>query len=373
MKYYLIAGEASGDLHGSNLMKEIKATDPKAEFRFYGGDLMKKQGGFLVKHYKEMAFMGLLEVLKNIRTLSKNIKSCKADVLEYNPDALIMIDYGGFNMKIAKFAKENKIPTHFYIAPKIWAWNEKRIHKIKKYIDYMYTIFSFEKPYFKTKHNHDVDFVGNPLLDEIKKYKPTDELKFRKENNIDTEKPIIAILPGSRKQEIESMLEIMLSISYDFEKYEFIIARAPSQPIEVYQKYIFNSNIKIVTDKTYDLLSFSTAALVTSGTATLETALFKVPEIVCYKTSWITYKVAKFLIKIDYLSLVNIIMDKMVVVELIQEDFNRERLSTELNKILDSQYRAKMFYDYYKLEEKLGTEGASKVTAKLIYKRTLQK
>jgi lipid-A-disaccharide synthase len=367
MKYYLIAGEASGDLHASNLMLALKKEDPKAEFRFWGGDLMQEAGGTLVKHYRELAFMGFIEVVANLRTILKNIKICKEDILEYKPDTVIFIDYPGFNMRIAKWAKELNISTQYYISPQIWAWKENRISAIKRDVDEMYVILPFEKEFYEEKHQFPVHFVGHPLLDAIAKKELVDVEQFKAEYQLDN-RPIIALLPGSRKQEISKMLETMLSITDDFKEYQFVIAGAPSQDPEYYEPFIKKKNVHLVMNKTYDVLSLSTAALVTSGTATLETALFKVPEVVCYKGSTISYQIAKRIVDLDYISLVNLIMDKEVVTELIQKDFNKERLKEELKKILECEYRQTIFEAYFELERKLGGSGASKKTAHLIYK-----
>ncbi|WP_274475204.1 lipid-A-disaccharide synthase [Mangrovimonas aestuarii] len=368
MKYYIIAGEASGDLHGSNLMKALQQEDVNAEFRFWGGDLMQSVGGTLVKHYRDLAFMGFAEVLMNIRTIAGNLNFCKKDIEEYNPDVIIFIDYPGFNLRIAKWAKEKGIPTHYYISPQIWAWKEGRINAIKRDVDQMYVILPFEKDFYESKHNYPVHFVGHPLIDAISNRTQIDEYEFRAQHEL-SEKPIIAILPGSRKQEIKKMLSVMLSVVDHYPDYQFVIAGAPSQEYNFYQQFITNPNMHFVTNRTYDLLSVSVAALVTSGTATLETALFKVPEVVCYKGSWLSYQIGKRLVKhIKYISLVNLIMDKEVVKELIQNDFTTKQLRKELDKILEPQERYKLFLAYYELEKKLGGKGASENTAKLIFK-----
>jgi len=366
VKYYIIAGEASGDLHASNLMRSLKKIDPTAEFRFWGGDLMQAQGGTMVKNYRELAFMGFAEVLMNLRTILGNISFCKKDITAYKPDALIFIDYPGFNLRIAKWAKAEGYDTHFYISPQIWAWKENRIKAIKRDIDHMYVILPFEKDFYENKHHYPVNFVGHPLIDAISNRKNTDIAKFKAENNLD-ERPIIALLPGSRKQEISKMLEVMLSITQDYKDYQFVIAGAPSQEKEFYAPYLKKNNINLVMNKTYDILSCAHAALVTSGTATLETALFKVPEVVCYKGSYISYHIAKRIINLDYISLVNLIMDREVVKELIQGEFNSDSLKIELNKILEPKNRERIFKDYYELEQKLGGTGASLETATLIY------
>jgi len=371
MKYYIIAGEASGDLHGANLMKALYEEDPEAEIRFWGGDLMEKTGGTLVKHYRDLAFMGFVEVIFNLKTILNNIKICKKDISEFKPDVLIFIDYPGFNMRIAKWAKVLGYKTHYYISPQIWAWKENRIKAIKNDVDKMFVILPFEKSFYEDKHQFPVEFVGHPLIDAIQSQSKPDENIFRRENQLN-EKPIIAVLPGSRKQEITKMLSVMLSVVEDFEEYQFVIAGAPSQDFEFYKQFITNKNIKFISNKTYDLLRFSTAALVTSGTATLETALFKVPEVVCYKGSWASYQIAKRIITLKYISLVNLIMDQEVVTELIQEDCNTKRIKEELQKLLEPDYREKLLKNYDILEEKLGGTGASKKTAKLIVENLKQ-
>ncbi len=365
MKYYIIAGEASGDLHGSNLIKGILKYDPTAEIRFWGGDLMQQAGGTLVKHYRDLAFMGFAEVVMNLKTILNNIKICKADILAFQPDVLIFIDYPGFNMRIAKWAKALGMKTHYYISPQIWAWKENRIHAIKRDVDKMYVILPFEKDFYEKKHQYPVDFVGHPLIDAIHNRPKTDTEKFRKEHDLD-DKPIIALLPGSRKQEISKMLSEMLSAVDSFPDYQFVIAGAPSQDFEFYKQFLTNKRVHFISNKTYDLLSVAHAALVTSGTATLETALFKVPEVVLYKGNWISYQIAKRIITLKYISLVNLIMDQEVVTELIQNDCNPKKIKAELDKILEPNHRSKVLAAYDLLEEKLGGEGASDKTARLI-------
>ena len=367
MKYYIIAGEASGDLHGSNLMKALIKQDLNAEFRFWGGDLMQDVSNSLIKHYKDLAFMGFLEVVMNLRTITKNLKFCRNDIESYHPDVIVFIDYPGFNLRIAKWAKQKGFKTHYYISPQIWAWKENRIDAIKRDVDQMYVILPFEKKFYEEKHNYPVHFVGHPLIDAIAERNQIDEYEFRASHEL-SEKPIIALLPGSRKQEIRKMLSTMLSVANDFSDYQFVIAGAPSQDYIFYEEFITNPNVHFVSNRTYDLLSVSTAALVTSGTATLETALFKVPEVVCYKGSWLSYQIGKRLVKhIKYISLVNLIMDKEVVTELIQDDFNTKNLKKELTRILDTFERTKFFMHYYELEKALGGKGASDKVAKLIY------
>ena len=365
MKYYIIAGEASGDLHAANLMKALKKKDPQADFRFWGGDLMQDVGGTQVKHYKELAFMGFIEVVMNLRTILKNITLCKKDITNYNPDVIIFVDYPGFNLRIAKWAKTEGYKTHYYISPQIWAWKEGRIKDIKRDVDAMYVILPFEKEFYEDKHNFPVYFVGHPLIDAIAQKQLINPSDFKAEFNLDN-RPIIALLPGSRKQEISKMLEVMLSVTKDFKDYQFVIAGAPSQDAAFYSKFTKKQNVNLVMNRTYDILSLATAALVTSGTATLETALFKVPEVVCYKGSTISYQIAKRVINLEYISLVNLIMDKSVVKELIQGDFNTKTLKKELSIILDDTNRQNLFLDYYDLEKKLGGAGASDKTAQLI-------
>ena len=365
MKYYIIAGEASGDLHGSNLMKSLFEKDSSAQVRFWGGDLMQKQGGHLVKHYKELAFMGFLEVVQNLKTILNNIKLCKNDIIEFNPDAIIFIDYPGFNMRIAKWAKKRDFRTYYYISPQIWAWKENRISAIKRDVDKMYVILPFEKEFYEQKHNYPVEFVGHPLIDAIQNREKSDSEKFRLAHNLG-QKRIIAVLPGSRKQEISKMLSVMLSVVDDFTEYEFVIAGAPGQEKDFYKQFIAKDNVAFVQNETYNLLDFAHAALVTSGTATLETALFKVPEVVCYKGSWASYQIAKRVITLKYISLVNLIMDKSIVAELIQDDCNSKQIKAELQKLLAPETRAKILSDYNLLEAKLGGIGASEKTASLI-------
>lgn len=366
MKYYLIAGEASGDLHGANLMRALAEIDPQAQFRFWGGDRMEAVGGKLIKHYRDLAFMGFWEVVTNLRTILRNIDLCKGDITAYQPDALIFIDYPGFNMRIAKWAKRQGIPTHYYISPQIWAWKENRIKAIRRDVDAMYVILPFEKDFYEGKHQYPVHFVGHPLLDAIAIRREVSMEVFKRENGLD-ERPIIALLPGSRKQEIAKMLSVMLSVVGSYHPYQFVIAGAPSLGYDFYRQFIREENVHFVSGKTYDLLSHAHAALVTSGTATLETALFRVPEVVCYRGNWISYQIAKRVISLKYISLVNLIMDAPVVTELIQGDLNTRNLKVELDKLLDPAYRDKLQRDYQALRERLGNEGASRRTAQAIY------
>jgi len=365
VKYYIIAGEASGDLHGSNLMKALQHQDVNADFRFWGGDLMQSVGGTLVTHYKERQFMGFAEVITNLRKILGLIKFCKKDIEHYKPDVIIFIDNSGFNLRIAKWAKALNYKTHYYISPQVWASRAGRVEKIRRDIDAMYVILPFEKEFYAT-YNYDVNFVGHPLIDAIADRTQISEYKFRADYGL-SDKPIIALLPGSRKQEITKMLSVMLSVVNDFEDYQFVIAGAPSQDFSFYKPFINQDNVAFISNKTYDLLSVSTAALVTSGTATLETALFKVPQVVCYKASPISYQIAKRIITLKFISLVNLIMDKEVVTELIQGELNSKRLKKELQNILDDDQRIKFFISYYDLEKKLGGKGASEKAAKLIF------
>ena len=368
MKYYIIAGEASGDLHGSNLMKALYEEDANADIRFWGGDLMQQAGGTLVKHYRELAFMGFIEVVFNLKTILSNIEICKKDIEAFRPDVIIFIDYPGFNMRIAKWSKERGIPTHYYISPQIWAWKENRIKEIKRDVDNMYVILPFEKDFYENKHHFNVEFVGHPLIDAIHNRTEISQQEFIQKHALD-DKPIIAILPGSRKQEITKMLSVMLSVTNDFPDYQFVIAGAPSQEFSFYKPFLQNKNVHFISNKTYDLLSHATAALVTSGTATLETALFKVPEVVCYKGSWASYQIAKRVITLKYISLVNLIMDQEVVTELIQEKCNKKNIKIELEKLLNPDHRKQLIAKYDTLEQKLGGVGASKKTAQLIVRK----
>ncbi len=371
MKYYIIAGEASGDLHASNLMKALKQEDENARFRYWGGDLMQAQGGELVKHYRETAFMGFVTVLKNLGKIRANFKLCKADLLRFQPDVLILVDYPGFNLRMAKFAKQHNIKIYYYISPKIWAWKESRVKKIKAYVDKMFTIFPFETEFYK-KHNYAVNFVGNPLLDAIESRPNQNETfeRFTKANQL-TAKPIIALLAGSRKQEIERILPVMLQVANRFPDYQFVVAAAPSITPEFYKQVAGNTDIAFVYGKTYDLLQQSSAALVTSGTATLETALLKIPQVICYITGGgkLLFAIGKKLLKVKYISLVNLIMNSEVVKELIQQYCTVNNIEKELNLLLkDNKYRNNMLHNYDLLQQKLGGAGASSRAAKMIVK-----
>lgn len=362
MKYYLVAGEASGDLHGANLMKALKAVDGQAEFRYFGGDKMQVEGGKLVKHYAEMAFMGFTEVVLNLRTIFKNLKSCKDDLLKWQPDALILIDFPGFNLKIAEFAKANGIKVCYYISPKVWAWNQKRVLKIKKVVDKMFCILPFEVDFYQT-WGMAVDYVGNPLLDEIAQFSPDIEFKANKGF---TARKIIAFLPGSRKQEIQRLLPVMLSLTDTFPDFDFAVAAAPSFDEAYYQQFIGNKKVTLLFNNTYNLLHYAHAAVVASGTATLETALFNVPQVVVYKGGAISIAIARLLVKIKFISLVNLIVNKKIVTELIQEDCNPEKLTAELKQILNGGGRSTMLAEYENLHRLMGKPGASAKTAVLI-------
>jgi lipid-A-disaccharide synthase len=367
MKYYLIAGEASGDLHGSMLIKALKDEDADAEFRCWGGDLMQQAGATLVKHYRELAFMGFIEVAMNLRTILKNIGKCKKDITTFKPDVIIYIDYPGFNFRIMGWAKSKGYLNFYYISPQIWAWKENRIKKIKRDVDRMFVILPFEKEFYEQKHGFAVDFVGHPLLDAIEQRQQMGDEEFRAEYGLDP-RPIIALLPGSRKQEIKSMLEVMLDAVKKKNDYQAVIAAAPGQDLEFYRGLTGKHQVKIIQGNTYALLNHSHAALVTSGTATLEAALFQVPEVVCYRGSLISYEIAKRVIKLNYISLVNLIMDKPVVKELIQKELTSASLADELDRILEPSHRNRIFTDYIALREKLGGTGASARTAAAMYK-----
>lgn len=364
MKYYLVAGEASGDLHGANLMKALKIEDQNADFRYFGGDKMKAEGGELVKHYADMAFMGFTEVVLNLQTILRNMRACKADILAYQPDTLVLIDFPGFNLKIAEFAKKKGIRVCYYISPKIWAWNQKRVLKIKRDVDQMYCILPFEVDFYK-KWGMEVHYVGNPLLDEKAQFTP--DLNFRAHQDLGDQK-IIALLPGSRKQEIERLLPDMLTITEKFPTYQFVIAAAPTFSPEYYHQFIGDKKVKLVFSQTYNLLQNAHAALVASGTATLETALFSVPQVVLYRGGAISVGIARMVIKIRFISLVNLIMDRKVVTELIQQDCNTEKIATHLSVIAEGVERDKMLADYVELNAIMGSAGASERVAKLMVK-----
>ena len=365
MNYYFIAGEASGDLHGSNCMREIQKLDANAKFAFTGGDLMEKVGGVKAGiHIKQMAFMGFVDVLKNIRTINKNFKIVKEEILKFKPDLLILVDYPGFNLRMAKWATEQGIKVDYYISPTVWAWKENRVEQIKKYTHKLFVILPFEEAFYQ-KHNHKVYFTGHPLIDAVEQQRPTfrTEAQFVKENGL-SDKPIIAVLPGSRVQEIERMLKIMLEVTADFKDYQFVIAGSTNLPKSHYDS-LQKHNIKVVFNQTYELMTYAKAGIIKSGTSTLESALFKLPQVVCYKAGSLSFAIGKQLVKIKYISLVNLIMDKPIVKELIQGDFTSKNISDELKRLLqDDKYRKNMIDEYTQLIQHLGGPGASSRIAK---------
>jgi lipid-A-disaccharide synthase len=366
MKYYIIAGEASGDLHGSNLIREIKKIDPAANIRCWGGDLMQQAGGELVKHYRDLAFMGFAEVLSNLRTIFRNLKFCKRDILQFKPDVLILIDYPGFNLRIAKWAKSQGLKMIYYISPQVWAWKENRVRAMKQCIDKMLVILPFEKDYYKNKWNWEVEYVGHPLVEVVERFKAEhSSLAVDRWPMAGEKTGIVALLPGSRKQEITKKLPVMLEVSRYFPNYQFIVAQAPSIENSFYEAFTSRfPNVSSVTNKTYQLLLQAKAALVTSGTATLETALFGVPEAVCYKGSPVSYQIAKRVIKVKFISLVNLIMDRLVVKELIQDEMNPENLVKELNELLNNKERiATLQKDYGDLRNILHSKGDASARA----------
>ena len=367
MKYYIIAGEASGDLHGSNLVASLRTQDPEAKIRAWGGEKMRRNGANVVKNYHELAFMGFVEVLMNLRTILKNFSFCKKDITEFNPDAIILIDYPGFNLKVAKWAHQKGYKVFYYISPQVWAWKRRRVYKIKRVVDKMLCILPFEKKFYDS-YNVDCQFVGHPLLDEIAKVNPVDKNKFYKSNRLNPKKEIIAMLPGSRKQEVSRMLTVMLDVVKQFPNYQFVIACAPSLPVSYYKEIIGDkANVRLVVNRTYQLLQLSSAAMVTSGTATLETALFDVPEVVCYKANKISYIIARQLAKVRFICLVNLIMDREVVKELIQNDLTANNVANELKSLLASSKRQKkLLEDYEELKSVLGNAGASDKAAEII-------
>lgn len=371
MKYYLIVGEASGDLHASNLMQAIKENDENADFRFFGGELMQQVGGTMVEHYRELAFMGFIPVLLNLKTILRNLEICKKDIVKFSPDVVILVDYPGFNLKIAKYLKlKTTIPVTYYISPKIWAWKEYRIKAFKKYVDQMLCILPFEVDFYK-KHNYPVNYVGNPTVDAIRKRKDSNQTfqDFVKLNKL-PEKPIIAILAGSRKQEIEDNLPLMLDAIEVFKSHQVIIAGAPGIEKKFYDKSLNERNATLIFGQTYNILAQANVALVTSGTATLEAALLNVPQVVCYKTPFpqLAYWGFKNLLHTPYISLVNLIAGKEVVRELFAKFFTVENIHDETEMLLfDAEYRQNMLGEYQQIQESLGTENASDKAAKLIY------
>mgnify|MGYP002713085581 CR=1 FL=1 len=362
MKYYLIAGERSGDLHASNLMKALKQQDPSSEFRFFGGDYMQAVGGELVVHYKDLAFMGFWEVLVNLRTVSKYIQQCKKDIDAWNPDALILVDYGGFNLKIAEHAKKVGHKIIYYISPKVWAWNQKRAYKIKARVDKMLCILPFEVDFYK-KFDWEVEYVGSPVLDAVKKHQVNEN--FRKENTLDLQKEIIAVLPGSRKQEVSRILPVLADVAKEFANYQVVVAGVDNLPKELYEPITGLSHVSLVFDQTYDLLAHAKTAIVCSGTATLETALFNVPQVIVYKTSGFSYQIAKAVVKVPYIGLANLIVNQEVVKELIQSACTVENITSEVNYLLENGT------DYKELNEAIGNKVASEEAAKAVLKNIL--
>lgn len=373
MKYYLIVGEASGDLHASRLMRSLKKYDELAEFRFFGGDLMAAEGGTRVKHYKELAYMGFVPVLLHLGTIFSNMKRCKEDIVAWKPDVVILVDYPGFNLSIAKFLKKNTlIPVYYYISPKIWAWKEWRIKSIKRDVSEMFSILPFEVPFYEQKHKYPVHYVGNPTAQEVAEfragYHQTYE-EFCRENNLDSRKPIIALLAGSRLQEIKDNLPAMIEVAERFEDYQMVLAGAPSIEDEYYDKFLEGTPVRVVKNKTYQLLSHTTAALVTSGTATLETALFNVPQVVCYETP--LPKLIRFafnhVLKVDYISLVNLVANKEVVPEMFADKFTIDGIANELYKILPGQpARERMLAEYQEVVRELGSKVAPDEAASIM-------
>ncbi len=372
MKYYLIVGEASGDLHAAELMKALKIKDPEAEFRFLGGDLMSAVGGTRVKHYKEMAYMGIIPVLLHLRTILRNMRMCKQDIVQWNPDVLILVDYPGFNLKIAQYIHSNtSIPVYYYIAPKIWAWKEYRIKNIKRDVDQLFSILPFELDFFEKKHNYPIHYVGNPTMDEVTHFLATDhttKAAFIESNKL-SDKPIIALLAGSRKQEVKDNLTRMIEAASRFKEYQLVIAGAPSLSMDFYERFIQDSDVKIIFDQTYNLLRFADAALVTSGTATLETALFNTPQVVCYylKFGRLFAFLKKIVLRVKYVSLVNLIANHEVVPELIANEMNSKRVSDELEGLLYNKSKIKqMIEGYDEVRERLGMAGAPQNAATLM-------
>ena len=359
MKYYIISGEVSGDLHGSKLIKSINKIDNDASFRVWGGEQMKNAGATIAKNISELSIMGIFQVIRKLPSILRNFQFCHNDILNYKPDAIILIDFSGFNLRIAKWAKNNGFTVFYFISPQVWATRSGRVQKIKKYVDRMFVILPFEKEFYE-KYNYEVDFVGHPLLDIIGDHSFDNNFKA----NLKYNKPIIALLPGSRKQEVRKILKEMLSVVPKFKNHQFIIAKSAALPMAVYEPFLkTHKDVQIIESKTYDLIKNSEAALVTSGTATLETAIIGTPQIVCYRTGFLFYWIVRFIIKIPFISLVNIIMGRKIVQELIQKDLNEYKIESELKKILDEDQRGKMIQDYRELKTRLGERGATKLAA----------
>ena len=369
MKYYIIAGEASGDLHGSNLIKAIHKEDPNANVRAWGGNLMATSGAEIVKHYKDLAFMGFVEVIQNLPTIARNFKFCKKDILQFQPDVLILIDYPGFNLRMAEWAKKQEIRVFYYISPQLWAWKSDRVKIIADCVERMYVIIPFEKEFYQ-QYKVDVDYAGHPLIDVVNNHTPS--IDFLEKNKLTKQKPIIALLPGSRKQEIMRMLNGMLSVQPSFPDYQFVIAGAPSIDASVYQPFLQqNPGVFLVENQTYDLLHYANSALVASGTATLETALFNVPQVVCYKSNWLSYQLARRLVskKLKFIALANLIADKKIVTELMQDDFKFKNIKRELEYCLSANGRDTIIKGYHNVHDKLNLGGASEKIGKLMVER----
>lgn len=369
MKYYFIAGEASGDLHACNCIKQISLLDAEAEFAFTGGDLMQKITNVVPSiHIKQMAFMGFIDVLKNIKTIQKNFKTVKQSILNFKPDALVLVDYPGFNLRIAKWAHKNNIKVYYYISPTVWAWKEGRVEIIRQFVKKLFVILPFEKAFYK-KHNIDVEFVGHPLIDAINEQKLTFRIKekFISDNNL-TQQPIIAVLPGSRAQEIKYMLHIMLGIINDFKNYQLVVAGSANLPSHIYQP-LKEKGIKVIYNQTYELMTFAQAGVIKSGTSTLESALFKLPQVICYKAGNLSFKIGKMLVNknFKYIGLPNIIMGKPIVKELVQQDLTTQNICNELKKLLNNtEYKNQLLANYNEMEKLLGGLGASKRIAQSI-------
>ncbi len=373
MRYYLIAGEASGDLHASNLIRELKVQDPDATFRCWGGDLMEKQGAELVKHYRDLAFMGFIEVVSHLPAILKNFKSCEKDLVSYHPDVLILVDYPGFNLRMAKFASQHGIRVFYYISPQLWAWHSSRVNSIKKWVDKMFVILPFEKEFY-ARYDYHVDFQGHPLLDVINEDMYLPGRREFLDSNALPDLPLIAFLPGSRRMEIEKMLKIMISVRDSFPGYQFIIAGAPSIEVDFYSGIVKDTNIRVVANQTYHLLTHAVAALVTSGTATLETALMGVPQVVCYRGNFLSYQIARRLVNVKYISLVNLICDKMVVPELIQQELTRQNMVDKLRSVVEpGPVRDAIKSGYLELKQQLGGRYASRRVASLMIQYLLKK
>lgn len=368
MKYYIIAGEVSGDMHAANLIAEIKKRDSRAEFRVWGGDRMQAQGVTLVKHLRHMAFMGFVEVVAHLRTVLGNIGECKRDIAAFRPDAVILVDYPGFNLRIAKFAHDHGFRVLYYISPQVWAWKRGRVRKIRKSVDKMLVILPFEEEFYR-HYGVDVSYVGHPLLDEMAKAPTVNRQAFMRRNGLGLQREIIALLPGSRRQEVRRMLEVMLKVVPHFPDYQFVVAAVPSVGMDLYRSLAGTVDVVLVEDQTQALLQNASAALVTSGTATLETALLNVPEVVCYKTSPLSYRIARCLVRVKFISLVNLVMGRRVVTELIQSDLTEANLVAQLRRLLDdSKVQRALLNDYMELQSRLGNSGASEKSAELIVK-----